>query len=664
MFITFYSYKGGVGRTLALANVAYLLATDEEDPCRVLLWDFDLEAPGLQHIFECQWGDRPRGFVDYVHEYLTKAEIPEVADYIHTTDVPGVDLLPAGQITAEYSLKLEKINWRDLYDERRGYDFINKLREDIGALRDERGHPLYDYVLIDSRTGYSDVGGICVRQLPDAVVLMFRLNDQNISGISKVNEAVEAFANESEGREIEVVPVVSPAWPFASEEAAAPFAAAKEAFGGRDLLSITFDSSLTFGEKVIVREQASYPMPLRICSDYERLTGQLRPLNDLDTVTMWRQARDAFRHGDMLAAFQRSSRLVGRRPDRRAYWEGLTDIIGTMARRNMKDGLDHVLAFLDAWLREHPSHGHALLARARYHGVVEDAAAALADYDRAIAIADDPMPSLLERADFAMRNERLEEAEVGLRSALGHDPDHPPALALLGDLLARAGDVPASIEAYTRSFTGGFENASVLWNATHLAFRHGDFQGALTLLDTPAAEGIVAEMRGLCRVHSLAALGDIEEARSQLQQVEASPHQSEVNMTEAHIAVGNLDVAEARVAEALSAEALSAEGGDAKPDWIMLGAIIAVLNGDTAGATQTVERMLSTGDLPQPDWSYMELLVIVDTAAAKGQLTGDVADLVRSWLARLEEASPPPPRATMTGLPGGWAVSPSYVWDA
>jgi cellulose biosynthesis protein BcsQ len=41
---TFYSYKGGVGRSMALANAAHILA---QFGLRVLMIDFDLEAPGL-----------------------------------------------------------------------------------------------------------------------------------------------------------------------------------------------------------------------------------------------------------------------------------------------------------------------------------------------------------------------------------------------------------------------------------------------------------------------------------------------------------------------------------------------------------------------------------------------------------------------------------------
>lgn len=45
---TFYSYKGGVGRSFTLANVAVLLARWGN---RVLCLDWDLEAPGLSDYF-------------------------------------------------------------------------------------------------------------------------------------------------------------------------------------------------------------------------------------------------------------------------------------------------------------------------------------------------------------------------------------------------------------------------------------------------------------------------------------------------------------------------------------------------------------------------------------------------------------------------------------
>ena len=47
--VTFYSYKGGVGRSLALANVAVLLA---KWGYRTLVIDWDLESPSLEQCFE------------------------------------------------------------------------------------------------------------------------------------------------------------------------------------------------------------------------------------------------------------------------------------------------------------------------------------------------------------------------------------------------------------------------------------------------------------------------------------------------------------------------------------------------------------------------------------------------------------------------------------
>lgn len=50
--ITFYSYKGGVGRSMALANYACWLAARRSSPSRrILMLDWDLEAPGLHRYF-------------------------------------------------------------------------------------------------------------------------------------------------------------------------------------------------------------------------------------------------------------------------------------------------------------------------------------------------------------------------------------------------------------------------------------------------------------------------------------------------------------------------------------------------------------------------------------------------------------------------------------
>ena len=65
-----------------------------------------------------------------------------------------------------------------------------------------------DYVLIDSRTGHTEVGGVCTRQLPDTVVVMFIPNEQNLTGVSAVVDAIRK-ENETSRKKINVELVAS-----------------------------------------------------------------------------------------------------------------------------------------------------------------------------------------------------------------------------------------------------------------------------------------------------------------------------------------------------------------------------------------------------------------------------------------------------------------------
>ncbi len=183
MFVTtFYSFKGGVGRTMALVNVAYELASNGR---RVLLVDFDLEAPGLTTYGEFSSAAGKHGIVEYVCNYLATGSAPDVREFIHEcrmgdTDNNSVWVMPAGG--AEYGSKYSQIDWQKLYGEHEGFLFFEDLKQQWC----EAVVPSFDYVLIDSRTGHTDVGGICTRQLPDAVVAMFYPNSQNVTGMAEI----------------------------------------------------------------------------------------------------------------------------------------------------------------------------------------------------------------------------------------------------------------------------------------------------------------------------------------------------------------------------------------------------------------------------------------------------------------------------------------------
>lgn len=169
--VTFYSYKGGVGRSFTLANVAVLLA---RWGYRVLAIDWDLEAPGLHHYFAPVLPKAPKGgVVDLAYDFLAGAEKPGSHVLPLTLEEGTVGLLAAGRQDDAYAGRVQGIDWEDLY--RRGFAaFLERCRETWTKN--------YDFVLIDSRTGISDIGGICTAQLPDRLVLVFTANEQSVTG--------------------------------------------------------------------------------------------------------------------------------------------------------------------------------------------------------------------------------------------------------------------------------------------------------------------------------------------------------------------------------------------------------------------------------------------------------------------------------------------------
>jgi uncharacterized protein (DUF2267 family) len=200
--ITFYSYKGGTGRTMAVANVAWILAANGR---RVLVVDWDLESPGLHRYFHPFLVDKrlrfSRGVIDLIRDFAAAAlepdPGPEDPDWFRRyADVesaaaslewnfPGggvIDLLPAGQQDGSYSRAVGTFDWPTFYDRLNGGAFLRALREDM------RRH--YDYVLIDSRTGLSDTASTCTVLMADVVVNCFTLSEQSIEGAAAVSDSI------------------------------------------------------------------------------------------------------------------------------------------------------------------------------------------------------------------------------------------------------------------------------------------------------------------------------------------------------------------------------------------------------------------------------------------------------------------------------------------
>jgi tetratricopeptide (TPR) repeat protein len=202
---TFYSYKGGMGRTMLLANVAWILASAGK---RVLMIDWDLEAPGLHHYFHPFLID-PRleatdGLIDMVVAYSQEAVTPEeqgggawidraaevgrfIAGINYTFPENGLlHLLPAGKQNASFSVRVNTFHWDDFYERLNGGAFLELVKKKLQNDCD------YDHILIDSRTGVSDTSGICTVQMPERIVVCFTASEQSIRGSATVAASVWA----------------------------------------------------------------------------------------------------------------------------------------------------------------------------------------------------------------------------------------------------------------------------------------------------------------------------------------------------------------------------------------------------------------------------------------------------------------------------------------
>lgn len=183
--ITFYSYKGGVGRSMALANTAVLLSRMGK---KVLAVDWDLEAPGLNRYFKATSLTPPAvngGLLRLLETASNSDQQPAYRHFVHSTsnqEFPTLDLLASGDEEDDYSSRVGRFSWVHFFRDRRGAQWLEKLR---AQWKED-----YDFVLIDSRTGITDSGGVCTVQLPDTLVFVVGANQQNLDGCKRIVSSI------------------------------------------------------------------------------------------------------------------------------------------------------------------------------------------------------------------------------------------------------------------------------------------------------------------------------------------------------------------------------------------------------------------------------------------------------------------------------------------
>jgi len=229
--ITFYSYKGGTGRTMALANIACLFAKQKPGN-KVLMIDWDLEAPGLHRFFRNYLTyiftnpikrddeiDSYPGLIDLFIQIVkftdnsnwSENEIDELViedlfnkveldKFIIETDISGLYILKAGRIDENYSSKINSFSWEKLFN--RSPWLLPAFVKNLTSK--------YNYVFIDSRTGLTDISGICTMLLPEKLVVVFTPNRQSLVGaLNIIDRAIHYRKQSNDLRPLTVFPFVS-----------------------------------------------------------------------------------------------------------------------------------------------------------------------------------------------------------------------------------------------------------------------------------------------------------------------------------------------------------------------------------------------------------------------------------------------------------------------
>lgn len=191
---SFYSFKGGVGRTTATILTALLLARDGK---KVLLIDFDLEAPGLASIFAHQANNTEqllgvKGVIDFMIDFdanrrdFDKINIDDYY-FVNNSQVlvgsKGGELVIVPAIATDNDNAesyIDKLSKSNLKFGRQGEYLPDLFLEKIA----EKTNP--DHIFIDTRTGINDVGGLVFNRYAQTIFLIFYGNQQNMFGLQSI----------------------------------------------------------------------------------------------------------------------------------------------------------------------------------------------------------------------------------------------------------------------------------------------------------------------------------------------------------------------------------------------------------------------------------------------------------------------------------------------
>jgi cellulose biosynthesis protein BcsQ len=208
--VLFWAFRGGVGVSTLVANVAYQLALMGK---KVWAVDFDFDSPGLELLFGIS--PNQRGIIDY----LGFEQSPTLDEELHEkkptiNDIVQIISLPSLQNS---HLMVTIVGGCD-NDERVGrlkqcvmdsrYEIAENKFLDHLFTTVERKYDL-DYILIDLRHGYSFNVGLAGKVLNQTCDLLVAVTDVNCRNVTATIEAVGKIKEALKMEELEVLPIVS-----------------------------------------------------------------------------------------------------------------------------------------------------------------------------------------------------------------------------------------------------------------------------------------------------------------------------------------------------------------------------------------------------------------------------------------------------------------------
>jgi septum site-determining protein MinD len=174
--IAFYSYKGGVGRSLALANISVILAKKGKN---VGIIDLDVESPGQHLIFNI----KPKSSKLELLHLIKDEDMTSLEEAVVTVYEPNILSKGSGALyllpTVSQAETIDFIKWDEKSSQ---MSFLNQLIDSFAKIFS------LDYLLIDTRTGISSPSSMALWRA-DRIFLLYRLDRQNLEGIKILKRA-------------------------------------------------------------------------------------------------------------------------------------------------------------------------------------------------------------------------------------------------------------------------------------------------------------------------------------------------------------------------------------------------------------------------------------------------------------------------------------------